>query len=60
MPLAGEKTLQKLYGVQNFALGFLGNVSIAEKATSILPNRKMYVDAIKANIKTIRTNKTII
>ena len=29
MPLPGAKTLQKLQGVHNFALGFLGNVSVA-------------------------------
>jgi hypothetical protein len=29
MPLPGEKILQKLQGVHNFALGFLGNVSVA-------------------------------
>jgi hypothetical protein len=48
IPLPGEKTLQKLQGVHNCTLGFLGNVSIAERAPSILPNLKMYVDAIKA------------
>jgi len=51
MPLPGEKTLQKLQGVHDFALGFLGNVSVTERAPSILPNLKMYVDAIKAKKK---------
>jgi hypothetical protein len=41
IPLPGEKTLQKLRGVHNFALGFLGNVSVAERAPSISPNLKM-------------------
>jgi hypothetical protein len=45
IPLPGEKTLQKLQGMHKCALGFLGNVSIAP---SILPNLKMYADAIKA------------
>ena len=60
IPLPGEKTLQKIQGVHNCALGSFGNVSIAERAPSILPNLKMYVDAIKAIKTTIRANKKII
>ena len=37
MPLPVEKTLQTLQGVHNFALGFLGNVSVAERTPSKLP-----------------------
>ena len=59
MPLPGEKSLQKLRGVQHFALGFLGNVSVAERAPSISPNLKMYVDAIKAKTKLAEPNKII-
>ena len=51
IPLPGEKTLQKLRGVHNFALGFLGNVSVAERAPSVSPNLQMYVHAIKAKKK---------
>jgi hypothetical protein len=35
----------------------LENVSVAERTPSILPNLKMYVDAMKAKKKTIRANK---
>ena len=37
--------------MHNFVLGILGNVSVAERAPSISPNLKMYVDAIKAKAK---------
>jgi hypothetical protein len=48
---ARREDFTKVKGVHNFALGFLGNVSVAERAPSISPNLKMYVDAIKAKTK---------
>jgi hypothetical protein len=57
MPLPVEKTLPKLPGVHNFTLGILGNVSVAERAPSISPNLKMYVDAIKAKTKLLEPTK---
>jgi hypothetical protein len=48
---ARREDIIKDRGVHNFAVGFLGNVSVAERAPSISPNLKMYVDAIKAKTK---------
>lgn len=45
---ARQEDFGKVTGVHKFVLGFLENVSGAERAPSILPNLKMYVDAIKA------------
>ena len=55
IPLPGEKT-KDTRGAQLF-FGCLENVSGAGRAPSILPNIKIYVDAIKAKEKTIRANK---
>jgi hypothetical protein len=60
MPVPGEKTLQKLQGMHNFALGFLGNASVAERAPSISSNLKICVDAIKAKTKLSEPTKEII
>jgi hypothetical protein len=60
MPVPGEKTLQKLQGMHNFALGFLGNASVAERAPSISSNLMIYVDAIKAKAKLSEPTKEII
>jgi hypothetical protein len=61
MPMPGEKTLQKLQGMHNFALGFLGNASVAERAQpSISSNLKICVDAIKAKTKLSEPTKEII
>ena len=60
MPLPGEKTLQKLQGMHNCALGFLGNASVAERAPSLSSNLKMDVDVIKAKTKLSEPTKEII
>ena len=60
MPMQGEKTLQKLQGMHNFDIGFLGNASVAERAPSISSNLKIYVDAIKAKTKISEPTKEII
>jgi hypothetical protein len=48
---ARREDFTKVKGVHNFALGFLGNVSVAERAPSVSPNLQMYVHAIKAKKK---------
>jgi hypothetical protein len=60
MPMSGEKTLQKLQGMHNFALEFLGNASVAERAPSILSYLTIYGDAIKAKTKLSEPTKEII
>jgi hypothetical protein len=52
--------LQKLQGMHNCALGFLGNASVAERAPSLSSNLKMDVDVIKAKTKLSEPTKEII